>query len=258
MREHVDSTFTRSDFDAFIDRLVESIGADVPELTADPELGRDLTVAVRSQFRMFLATPVGTARGAAHVSPEAHALARAIARRGLDLRVLSGFDHACHRAVLAFASEFVRAQGPPGTFGLDLMTMMWEQTSELMNTLLEEMSATYTAEREGLLRGAFSQRIDTVRELLDGTETDAAAASRRMAYPLHRTHVGVVVWAEDDAHDLEPVALRLARALGGTDVLCVPSGSRGVWAWLVTDGRAGGRRSGAVRAGACRGAGRGR
>ncbi|MFD4179956.1 PucR family transcriptional regulator [Rhodococcus sp. NPDC058514] len=247
MREYVSSTFTREDFEGFIDRLDSSICSDVPELAADAELQRDLKAAIRSQFRVFLGAeiPVDGARVAVTVSGEAHALARTIARRGLDLRVLSQFDHACHRAVLGFATEFVAQQDLPNDFTMALMTMMWEQTSELMNTLLEELSATYTRERESLLRGAFSQRVGTVREILDGGPVDVAQASARMAYPLHRSHTAVAVWAEDTAPgvdpvaDLEAVAARMARAVAATDLLCVPSGARGLWAWMVDGDRLG-------------------
>src|SRR6476660_8259194 len=136
MREYVSSTFSRADFEGFIDRLDSSICADVPELAADAELQRDLKVAIRSQFRVFLGTeiPVDGARATPTVSGECHALARTIARRGLELRVLSQFDHACHRAVLGFATDFVAQQDLPSDFAVALMTMMWEQTSELMNT----------------------------------------------------------------------------------------------------------------------------
>ncbi|MFC7448884.1 PucR family transcriptional regulator [Rhodococcus daqingensis] len=241
MREHVSSTFSRADFEGFIDRLDSSICADVPELATDAELQRDLKAAIRSQFRVFLGTeiPVDGARATVAVSGECHALARTIARRGLDLRVLSQFDHACHRAVLGFATEFVAQQDLPNDFTLALMTMMWEQTSELMNTLLEELNATYTRERESLLRGAFSQRIGTVREILDGAAVDVAQASARMAYPLHRTHTALSVWAEgaapgfDPIADLEAVVLRMAREASAADLLCVPSGASGLWAWMV-------------------------
>lgn len=241
MREYVSTTFTRADFEGFIDRLDSSICSDVPELAADAELQRDLKAAIRSQFRVFLGTeiPVDGARVAVTVSGEAHALARTIARRGLDLRVLSQFDHACHRAVLGFATEFVAQQDLPTDFTVALMTMMWEQTSELMNTLLEELTATYTRERESLLRGAFSQRIGTVREILDGGPVDIAQASERMAYPLHRLHTALSVWVEDAAPgfdpvaDLEAVVLRMARGVSAADLLCVPSGARGLWAWMV-------------------------
>ncbi|MFG1784131.1 PucR family transcriptional regulator [Rhodococcus oryzae] len=247
MREYVSSTFSRADFEGFIDRLDSSICADVPELAADAELQRDLKVAIRSQFRVFLGTeiPVDGARATPTVSGECHALARTIARRGLELRVLSQFDHACHRAVLGFATEFVAQQDLPSDFAVALMTMMWEQTSELMNTMLEELNTTYTRERESLLRGAFSQRIGTVREILDGATVDVAQASARMAYPLHRSHTALIVWAEDAAPgfdpvaDLEPIVLRLARAVSATDLLCVPSGARGLWAWMVDGDRLG-------------------
>ncbi|MFD4295425.1 PucR family transcriptional regulator [Rhodococcus sp. NPDC058532] len=241
MRSYVADTLSRTDLASFIDGVAQSMGADVPELSTDAEIQRDLHWAVRSQFRLILAAQTSDAspRWSVPVAPEAHSLARTIARRGLELRVLSQLYHAGHRAVWRFVTEFVHRADVSAEFKVQLVVMMWEQTSEVMNAMLEDLAATYTQERERLLSGAFSMRVNTIREILDGTQNSAADASALLGYPLHRVHTALVLWTTDHAASLdsrifEPLASRLARSASATEIICVPSGARGLWAWMVT------------------------
>ncbi|MGW0042085.1 PucR family transcriptional regulator [Rhodococcus sp. NPDC003348] len=239
MRAYVADSLSRADLEAFIDDVATSMGADVPELSTDADVQRDLHLAVRSQFRLFLSIGQRAARRSVPVAEEAHSLARTIARRGLELRVLSQLYHAGHRAVWRFVTAFVDDADVPGEFKVRLVVMMWEQTSEVMNSMLEELAATYTREREGMLSGTFSMRVNTVREILDGSLSGEPEASARLGYPVHRVHTAVALWTTEhaisfDARIFEPLVLRLARAASATETLCVPSGSRGLWAWLIT------------------------
>lgn len=239
MRDYVTESLSRADLAAFIDAIAQSMGADVPELATDADIQRDLQLAVRSQFRQVLvASPDSSHRWAVPVVEEAHSLARTIARRGLELRVLSQLYHAGHKAVWRFVTDFVHDADLPADFKVQLVVMMWEQTSEVMNTMLQDLAATYTQEREHLLSGAFSMRVNTVRAILDGAHISADDASAQLAYPLHRSHVAMILWTVDDdasteARALEAVATRLARSANCPEVLCVPSGSRGLWAWMI-------------------------
>jgi hypothetical protein len=241
MREYVAESLSRADLESFIDKIGRSMGEDVPELFTDAELQRDLQLAVRTQFRLFLVVgrSDSTPKWSVPVAEEARSLARTIARRGLELRVLSQLYHAGHRAVWRFVTEFVNDAHLTAEFKVQLVVMMWEQTSEVMNSMLEELSDTYTQEREKLLSGAFSTRVNTVREILDGTQNDIGDASALLGYPLHRVHTALTLWITDDAPSLgsqilEPLARRLVRSDSSSETLCVPSGARGMWAWTVS------------------------
>lgn len=241
MREYVAESLSRADLESFIDKIGRSMGADVPELFTDAELQSDLQLAVRTQFRLFLVVgrSDSSPRWSVPVVEEARTLARTIARRGLELRVLSQLYHAGHRAVWRFVTEFVNDAHLPADFKVQLVVMMWEQTSEVMNSMLEELAATYTQEREKLLSGAFSTRVNTVREILDGTQNNIDDASVQLGYPLHRVHTALTLWITDDAPPLgsqilEPLARRLARSDPSGEILCVPSGTRGMWAWMAS------------------------
>ncbi|WP_137726131.1 PucR family transcriptional regulator [Prescottella subtropica] len=242
LRTYIASTWTPDELHAFLDGLEESFAADVPELAADAELHRDLRAALRSQLAVFLDASRLPEGGpvTAPVSAEAHALARTVAQRGLELRVLSQLYHAGHRAVLGFATGFLEQEDLDPRFVLQVLTTMWSQTSELLNTMLDELAVTYTDERERLLQGAFASRLEAVREILDGVGVgvgvgDEAQASSRLGYPLRLPHTAIVAWIDDPAvftGSLDTVVTRMA---DGRRVLTVPSGARGVWAWIVHD-----------------------
>lgn len=238
MRDYVADSLSRPDLEHFIDGICASMGSDVPELSADAEIQRDLQLAVRSQFHQVLVVKQAdnAQRWDVPVVAEAHSLARTIARRGLDLRVLSQLYHAGHRAVWRFVTDFVNSADLPADFKVQIVVMMWEQTSEVMNNMLEELAATYTDEREALLSGALSMRINTIHAVLEGELSDADAASRLLSYPVHRTHTALILWTANSPEQraLDSLATRLARSAGCTETLSVPSGSRGLWAWMIT------------------------
>ncbi|NMM91593.1 hypothetical protein B2J88_46110 [Rhodococcus sp. SRB_17] len=241
MRRYIAEILSQADLETFIDHVAKSIGSDVPELSTDTDVQRDLQLAVRSQFRNILALRQSDTSPlwSAPVAQDAHSLARTIARRGLELRVLSQLYHAAHRAVWRFVTEFVNEADVPADFKVQLVVMMWEQTSEIMNSMLEELGATYTHEREKLLSGAFSMRVNTVREILDGSQNSADEASAQLSYPVHRVNTALVLWTTEhaisiDSRIFEPLALQLARSASATETLCVPSGARGLWVWMVT------------------------
>ena len=241
MRGYIAESLSQADLETFIDDVAKSMGANVPELSTDADVQRDLQLAVRSQFRAILAvTKSGTAPlWSAPVAKEAHSLALTIARRGLELRVLSNLYHAGHRAVWRFVTEFVNNADTSAEIKVQLVVMMWEQTSEVMNSMLEELAATYSQERERILSGAFSMRMNTVREILDGSQNSTEDASVQLSYPVHRVNTSLVLWTTEhaisiDSRIFEPLAQRLARSASATEILCVPSGARGLWVWMVT------------------------
>lgn len=247
MRSYILENFEARDYDEFVTRLNSSASAEVPLLGTDAELQRDLTISTRSQLLAFMSLTLNLDDSAAeqdiHPPEEAHDLARTIARRGLDLRVLSQMYHAGHRAMLSYVTEFIEKVDLTSEFKLALVTMMWEQTAEWINRTLEELTLTYTAERESLLQGAFSLRADTIREILDGTQSDESRASGLLGYALPRRHTALALWTENPepgsagTGKLERLVQRLASGHHPADVLITPSGTHGVWAWIAEDER---------------------
>ncbi|MBM9835479.1 helix-turn-helix domain-containing protein [Rhodococcus hoagii] len=236
LRNYLTSTLTQHDLDLFLSGLEESFTTDIPELAADAELQRDLRAAVRSQLGAFLGASGQSADGSAEapVSVEAHALARTVAQRGLELRVLSQLYHAGHRAMLSFATEFLQQEDLDAQFKLEVLTTMWSQTSELLNAMLDELAVTYADERERLLQGAFASRVTTVREILDGGG-GVAQSSGLLGYPLRLTHTAVVAWVDDSTVFAGSLDRVMSRVAAGRRTLSVPSGAHGVWSWIAQD-----------------------
>ncbi|MFM1722331.1 helix-turn-helix domain-containing protein [Rhodococcus sp. PAM 2766] len=239
LRNYLTTTLTPNDLNLFLSGLEESFTADIPELAADAELQRDLRAAVRSQLGAFLGAsgPSGDGPAEAPVSVEAHALARTVAQRGLELRVLTQLYHAGHRAMLSFATEFLQQEDLDPQFKLEVLTTMWSQTSELLNSMLDELAVTYADERERLLQGAFASRVTTVREILDGGG-GVAQSSGLLGYPLRLAHTAVVAWVDDSTFFAGSLDRVMTRISGGRRTLSVPSGAHGVWSWIAQDGAA--------------------
>jgi DNA-binding PucR family transcriptional regulator len=74
--------------------------------------------------------------------------------------------------------------------------------------------------------------------LLKGQDLETDGASRALGYELRRCHTALAVSDPDGGHDslagLESVARAAAAAVDAGGILTVPSGSRGLWAWIGT------------------------
>ncbi|MBJ8345982.1 helix-turn-helix domain-containing protein [Antrihabitans sp. YC2-6] len=207
----------------------------VPEL-ADEELVRDLRASTTAQLRVFLA---GLVENDIPVPPpaEARALARTIARRGLDLRVLMQVYRAGQHAAIRYLSQTVAEQELDQDFERALTSRMYTQATMWMGISLEELTDTYTEEREIGLRDVFTRRSETVRAILGGDPIEPDAASVQVSYRLSGRHLGFVLWTDGPGEEdvigvLDRFAHRIAAALGSAKALTVPSGARGMWAWL--------------------------
>lgn len=239
MREYFSDSQSPEAIERIIEDLASSIGSDVPELVSDADIRRDLLVAIRCQFHLMVA--FGQMRGTESlpVADEVRSLARTVARRGLGLGVLTQLYHAVHRAMRRFMETMVgRRSSLPPEFRAELIVTMWDQTSELMNSLLQDLSDTYSREREEILRGAFSLRMQTLRQILDGAHLESEAATLCLSYPVHRWSTAFTLWTDGDhfvdTTSLEPLALRLARSADPIDMLCHPSGAHAVWVWMAS------------------------
>lgn len=219
---------------ALTDRLDSRIVTLVPQL-ADHELQRDLHASTRAQVEAVLGA-LGDLGAQVVVPVEAQALARTIARRGLELRVLMHIYRAGHQAAIEYLTDLVGEQDLPSGFERSVLIRMFEQSSRWLGVSLELLTDVYTEEREGALRGEFTRRAETVRAILSGDEIEADGASGQLGYRLSGRHIAFVLWTDetvdgDAIRTLDRLANRIATALGSPQVLTVSSGARGLWAW---------------------------
>ncbi len=226
--------------DTIATRFDAAIAADVPEISSDRELQRDLHASNRDHARALLVWLIG---GSVDVEPPpaAHSLARTIARRGLHLRVLMQIYRVGQKALLRYVAENASTETMDPSLIPDILIRLLERASHWLSVSLEILTDTYTEERERGLRGDFARRTETVQAILRGEIEDPYIASSRLGYPMSGHHLAVILWTGDRRPDeteiridaLEVVARTMAAEVGARQLLTVPAGSHGLWAWLA-------------------------
>ncbi|MET8651891.1 MULTISPECIES: PucR family transcriptional regulator [Nocardia] len=243
LAEYVFETMRTETLDQVVERLDTAIVAKVPEL-ADRDMRRDLAASTRSHARTMLSGLTTDSLEFA-IPEEAHALARTIARRGFELRVLLRTYHSGMDAVLEYMNDVIDQHKVPRELERAVMLRLFDRSTKWISMSVEQLTDTYMEEREQVLRAALNRRTETVRALLAGDEIDIELASVRLGYRLSQQHVAFVLWADEPAAELggdgemvgllDRVATELAGALGSNRVLTLPSGASGMWAWAGLD-----------------------
>lgn len=250
LADYVFETMRAETLEGITTRLDNAIIARIPEL-ADRDMRRDLAASTRGQARLVLSQLTSNT---ADFTPaeEAHAFARTIARRGYELRLLLQVYHFGLQAVLEYMTEAVAQRQAPYEVERAVLVRLFERATTWIGHSVERLTDTYMEERERVLRAALNHRTETVRALLAEDEVDIDTASTRLGYRLAQTHLAFVLWAdvpESRAPEarggtesfgggaefidlLERLAGRIATAVGAAGVLTVPSGARGMWAWI--------------------------
>ncbi|WP_054816734.1 PucR family transcriptional regulator [Nocardia arizonensis] len=243
LAEYVFETMRTETLEQVVDRLDNAIIAQVPEL-ADRDMRRDLAASTRAHARTMLGGL--TADGLEFVLPEeAHVLARTIARRGFELRVLLRTYHVGMDAVLDYMTDAVDQRRAPPEIERAVLLRLFDRTTKWISMSVERLTDTYMEERERVLRAALNRRTETVRAVLAGDDIDVEQASARLGYRLSQYHLAFVLWTDEPGTDpgadgemiglLDRVATRLTGAIGSGRVLTMPSGATGVWAWAGFD-----------------------
>jgi sugar diacid utilization regulator len=174
---------------------------------------------------------------------EALYYAREAARQGVPLEGLMRKYRVGHAVFWRLFLERVQ-QAIPGHDELAAaITLASDWTFAYIDKMSGAISEAYMAERERWVRSAAAVRTEEVRRILDGNRVDEAESSQRLRYELRRRHLAFVIWG-DEATDagrqlgtFERLAHDLGRALGSSDVLCVPLGGLvlACWAGLRSD-----------------------
>lgn len=242
LRDFAAEALVPETLDGLVVRFAAAIAAEVPEVAADRELRRDLGISTREQGRALLVWLTGES-SEVEPPPAAHDLARTIARRGMHLRVLMQIYRVGQKALLKFAAETASERITDPVLEPKVLIRLLERASHWLNVSLEVLADTYGQERERGLSGAFARRAETVQAIIRGEIADVGTASNRLGYPLIRHNTALVLWFEDsqpepdeDGIDLLDSAVRsLAATIGVRQLVTVPSGSRGLWAWISAD-----------------------
>ncbi|MEV6364807.1 PucR family transcriptional regulator [Nocardia asteroides] len=237
--EYVYELLRTQTMDRVLARLDAAVLADSPEL-ADPDLRRDLAASTRAHARVVL-TGLATDTDDLALPEEAHVLARTIARRGLDIRVLLRAYRAGLAEAQAVMTETITAGQVPPELERAVMLRMFERSTSWMGQSIEALTGTFMAEREHVLRDALNTRTELVRALLAGTVVDVDEASIGLGYRLAQRHLAFLLWTGGDGGGEEPgglldrAATRIAGTLGASGLLTVAASASGLWAWATVD-----------------------
>jgi hypothetical protein len=103
-----------------------------------------------------------------------------------------------------------------------------EYLFEYVDRLATLLTDAYTAERERFVRSREQRRTQLVRDVLEGTDPDAAEAMRLLDYDLRLEHLALLV----SGPDVDAVVRELARELDAPHRLVVSLTGDTAWAWL--------------------------
>ncbi|WP_316573366.1 PucR family transcriptional regulator [Nocardia canadensis] len=224
--------------DRIVARLDAAVLAASPELD-DPDLRRDLAASTRAHARVVL-SGLATDSDDLILPEEAHVLARTIARRGLDIRVLLRAYQAGLAETLTVMTETVDEGQVPPDLERTVLLRLFERSTTWMGLSIEQLTGTFMAERERVLRDALNTRTELVRALLAGTAVDVDQASIGLGYRLSQRHLAFLLWIGDAGGEepgglLDRTASRIAATLGATGLLTVAASASGLWAWAAVE-----------------------
>lgn len=218
-------------------RVNDSIMARLPDLAGDAELRRDLDASTTAQLRTFMTTAT-TSSVEYRPPPEAVALARTVARRGMDVQVLLKIYGTGRTTALTLLNEVVQSIPVSAEMKLAAMVELWGLLMGWLEQSTDVLLSAYTEEREALMRGALARRTNIVHSVLRGEKIAVDNASAALDYPLRHHHTGAVLWSEHDDPDvlsaLEGAAHIIGKALGAGRPLTIASGAHGLWAWFAS------------------------
>jgi hypothetical protein len=223
--------------DRFVSVVNEAIVKGIPEMGADPVLMEDLKRSTRQQWIAFLHGLRHPEHGLALPS-EAMDLARSLARRSKDVKILLRVYLNAHRGVFSYLTETID-QMDGGELGTEQMLReTWKRADLWMDESVESLIETFFEERQRELDGSAARRSELVAALLAGEDFDEEMASTELSYPVPMWHTAFLVWTQQvdrrTAPSLRAAADAVAKCFVGAKVLTELAGSRDVRGWVAT------------------------
>jgi hypothetical protein len=222
----------------------ELLVSELSEVGGDGELLELLHDAVEGNFNAFIPA-IRHGISIDHVEPPTAALehARRLAQRGVDADALVRGYRLGHQAVVKMVLDEIRAAQLDTQLGFDVFEQITSASFRYIDRISREVLNAYQNERDRWLANQNRVRALRVREVLDGSEIDIDEMTNVIRYPLHRTHLSLIVWCGESETGNELVIMErfiteLAKALGSDErPLFVAADRVTGWAWvsLTTD-----------------------
>jgi DNA-binding PucR family transcriptional regulator len=229
----------RENLDDSVDRMMGDELGRTPALGADATMTAEVRASNRANAEAVLAVlerPESALDGA-DVPPEALDVVRTVVRRGLDLELIY---RAYRRGQSVLWNDFMACAAEVAGPDDDVVGFLTESSALLfdyIDLVIAQVIAAAQREREDIVGGALSRRIEAVRLILDGAPLDVGNASERLGHDLQQWHTALVLWSEpgsDSPGALESAALQLARSVDARPPLTIVAGVSSLWAWIGT------------------------
>lgn len=221
--------------DAMVGEVDDAIVAALPEMD-EPLLRTELDASTRAHWRGVLGNAT---RETITIRPgeETHDLARTMARRGLELRVLLAVYRVGQSAAWRLFTTTAAAEIPDAEVRSEVLLHFWPRTTQWLDASIEQMIGTFVAEREQWQRGALARQAATVDAVLAGQDVEPAEATAALNYPVAPAHTAYTLWVDEAVADadvqrlLERAAAAVHRAVRGEHRLAQRIGARSLRCW---------------------------
>ena len=164
--------------------------------------------------------------------------ARRLAQRGVTVNALVRAYRLGHKALLDAVLDEIRVSDMEPPLSIAVFRQISEVTFGYIDWITQQVVDTYQGEHDRWMENRNSLRVLRVHELLDGADLDVDEVTTAIRYPLRRTHVGVVVWRDeedgrDDLTSMERFVDQLAEMVGARESALYISVDRMTgWAWI--------------------------
>jgi DNA-binding PucR family transcriptional regulator len=175
-----------------------------------------------------------------NVEPPTAALehARRMAQRGVDADSLVRGYRLGHQAVVGIVLDEIRAAQLETQLGLDVFEQISSSSFRYIDRVSGLVLIAYQSERDRWLANQSRLRALRVREVLGGGDIDLDEVTNAIRYPLHRSHLALIVWCAESENGNELVVMErfvteLAKSLGASErPLFVAADRVTGWAWV--------------------------
>jgi DNA-binding PucR family transcriptional regulator len=217
----------------------ELLVGETPEIAADGELRQVLFDSVQGNLEAFFAT-VRSGISIDRVDPPTAALehARRLAQREVSANALVRAYRLGHQALVDMVLDEIRATDMDTQHGLDVFQQIASTSFRYIDRISQLVLTAYQNERDRWLANQNRLRALRVREVLEGSELDIDETTNIIRYPLHRTHLSLIVWCDesedgDELVVMERFAAELAKSLGADErPLFIAADRVTGWAWI--------------------------
>lgn len=221
----------------FVEVVDNEILASLPEMAADPVLVEDLHRSTRHQWLSFLAALRRPTHGLV-LPREAADLARSLARRGMEVRVLLRVYLSAHHGVFAYLGEAVEKLAEADVGRQEALRLVWSRADRWMDESIESLIETFYEEHQREREGSKIRRAEAIESLIAGEQLTDAEATHTLGLPVTQWQTAFLVWTTD-AGASSPAALHTAseaitRSFDRATRLTHQAGSRDLWCWIAT------------------------